>query len=363
MSVWHWKPAPDYTELLKTLKREGKPNFAPPLELLVDQEVIDNLAEQIFFDFPQNGKTQTEKLLDRTMWVFYRLGYSALRVKPVLDLPMQRVNLNDTAVYSRGERGWVNEVSGVITSWADFETFPWPSPQDADYSPVEYMTRHLPEGMALIGKSYGPFELVNKLMGYQTFAECLYDQPDLIKAVFEKLAEIYLPFDRTVAQMDRVIGLWCADDMGFRSGTLVAPKHLRQYVFPIHKQIAEAAHQNGKLFLMHSCGNLAKVMEDLIEDVGIDCKHSFEDQIMPVEDFYAKYSGRISVIGGMDVDLLSRGSEQQIRRRARQILETCAPGGAYMLGSGNSIANYVPVEKYLIMLDEGRRYQQEHGIG
>jgi uroporphyrinogen decarboxylase len=156
--------------------------------------------------------------------------------------------------------------------------------------------------------------------------------------------------------MDRVIGLWCADDMGFRSGTLVAPKHLRQYVFPIHKQIADAAHQNGKLFLMHSCGNLAKVMEDLIEDVGIDAKHSFEDQILPVEDFYAQYSGRISVIGGLDVDLLTRGSEEQIRQRTRQILQACAPGGAYMLGSGNSIANYVPVENFLAMLDEGWKF-------
>ena len=31
-------------------------------------------------------------------------------------------------------------------------------------------------------------------------------------------------------------------------------------------------------------------------------------------------------------------------------------GGGYALGSGNSIANYVPVENYLAMLDEGLNY-------
>ena len=32
------------------------------------------------------------------------------------------------------------------------------------------------------------------------------------------------------------------------------------------------------------------------------------------------------------------------------------PGGGYCLGSGNSVTNYIPVDNYLIMMDEGRRY-------
>jgi len=32
------------------------------------------------------------------------------------------------------------------------------------------------------------------------------------------------------------------------------------------------------------------------------------------------------------------------------------PGGGYALGSGNSITNYIPVENYLIMLDEGAKW-------
>ena len=44
------------------------------------------------------------------------------------------------------------------------------------------------------------------------------------------------------------------------------------------------------------------------------------------------------------------------RARVRDTLEKCLPGGGYCLGSGNSIANYVPLQNYLTMLDEGRRY-------
>ncbi len=48
--------------------------------------------------------------------------------------------------------------------------------------------------------------------------------------------------------------------------------------------------------------------------------------------------------------------EQEIRSRVRQTLDECMTGGGYCLGSGNSIANYIPVDNYLVMLDEGRRY-------
>jgi uroporphyrinogen decarboxylase len=45
-----------------------------------------------------------------------------------------------------------------------------------------------------------------------------------------------------------------------------------------------------------------------------------------------------------------------VRKRVRDTLDACMPGGGYCLGTGNSVANYIPVENYLAMLDEGRRY-------
>ena len=40
--------------------------------------------------------------------------------------------------------------------------------------------------------------------------------------------------------------------------------------------------------------------------------------------------------------------------KIHNIIEKCGQGG-YCLGSGNSIADYVKVENYLAMLDEGRK--------
>ncbi len=100
-------------------------------------------------------------------------------------------------------------------------------------------------------------------------------------------------------------------------------------------------------------------MEDLIEDVKIDGKHSFEDTIESVIVDKKLYGARIALIGGIDVHFLCRSDESAIRRRVRKTLDACLPGGGYCLGTGNSVANYIPLSNYLIMLDEGRLYSRE----
>jgi uroporphyrinogen decarboxylase len=96
-------------------------------------------------------------------------------------------------------------------------------------------------------------------------------------------------------------------------------------------------------------------MNDLLDDVCIDAKHSFEDVIMPVDEVKAKYGKRTCILGGIDMDLLASGSPREVRRATRKAIRDCAPGGGYAVGSGNTIANYIPMENYFAMLQESRR--------
>jgi len=361
---WPWQPNPDYIRLLRALRRQGDPGHVPFLELFADWEIIAALLDEplVPSDAQKVDRGALEKGLDQKIRFWHRLGYDAFWQGAILELPQTRLEADDTASLPRDKRRWVDEQAGVITDWADFERYPWPSASDADLYPMEYVARHLPEGMAVIASTGGILEPVMWLMGYQTFALAIYDQPGLIEAMFAKIAEIYVPHAHALTQMDRVMALWMGDDMGFKTGTMIAPDHLRQFVFPIQKQIAAVAHEQGMPFLLHACGNLEAVMDDLIDDVGIDARHSFEDAIEPVESFADRYGDRIAVIGGVDVDILGRGTEEQVRARTREVLAACAPGQGYVLGSGNSIANYIPLRSFLAMVDEGWRYNLENAL-
>jgi uroporphyrinogen decarboxylase len=120
--------------------------------------------------------------------------------------------------------------------------------------------------------------------------------------------------------------------------------------------MAEMAHAAGRPYLLHACGKLSDIMDDLIDGVKIDAKHSFEDTIEDVREVKKSYGQRIALLGGIDVDFLCRSTEDEVRARVRDTLEKCMPGGGYVLGTGNSVANYIPVRNYLAMLDEDRKF-------
>ena len=143
--------------------------------------------------------------------------------------------------------------------------------------------------------------------------------------------------------------------MGHKTGTLVKPDDLRELFIPWQKQLIEMAHAYGKLGLFHTCGQVEAVMEDLIEQVGIDARHSTQDTIEPVTVAKKRWGGRIGLLGGVDVDFITRRTPAQVRAYTRRIIETCAPSGGFALGVGNWVADSVPLDNYLAMLDEGRR--------
>ena len=245
-------------------------------------------------------------------------------------------------------------------TWADFEAYPWPRADEVSYVAVEYLNAVVPQGMKLSPPGHH-LRQRHATHGPASFSYALHDQPDLVEAICQRVGELVTAVAAHVATIDNVGMLLLADDMGFFSGTLVSPAVLRRYFLPHQKKVAEAAHRAGKPFVLHACGNVYKLMDDFIDEVRIDAKHSFEDKILPVEEAYRRWGDRVAILGGVDMDVLGRGTEEQVRARTRQILEVCGvKGTGYCLGTGNSVANFIPIPNYLAMLDEGRRWNEEH---
>ncbi|MCP4643108.1 MAG: uroporphyrinogen-III decarboxylase-like protein, partial [bacterium] len=350
---------PDWRGLLQSIERRGMPDRVHHIELFLDEEIQDAIcAEFNVLDGLDSADAQFPLRKQIALQSF--LGYDFVRMGVEgLDFPLNYLKADDTAELSRDQgRNFVDENTGPITTWDEYEAYPWPDPETVSTASLEWYSEHLPENMCIMGSGgFAHFaEFLTWLMGYSTFCMALYEQRDLVAAIAQRLVDIYLVVMDRILAFDRVKILWGSDDMGYRGGPLASPADLREFVLPGHKLMAEKAHAAGRPYLLHSCGNLDLIMDDLIDDVGIDAKHSFEDTIELVTDAKAKYGDRIALLGGIDLDFLCRASEEDVRARVRQTLEVCMVGGGYCLGTGNSVANYVPVNNYLAMLDEGRRF-------
>jgi len=366
------KPQPDREELKKTILRQKVPSRVPLFELHIDREIIRHFTENVFngeWVEPAEAKDRKsqEKVLENNIRCWHRLGYDYLRLtadfrfSASISFASKNRSADDTAGLSRGTRKWVEEGKGAITSWEDFEKFPWPSLNSFNLWPFEFTSKNLPEGMGIFATfSQGIFEvLTNELFGLETLGYLVYDNPELIEAVTERVGGLIYACYQKALSLNNLIGFVQGDDMGFKTATLVSPNVLRKYILPWHKKLAQLAHENNLLYVLHSCGNLEAIMEDLITDVKIDAKHSFEDTIVPVAEFKRRYGNRIAVLGGVDVNKLCILNEADLRTYVRKILDECMPGGGYALGTGNSVANYIPVENYLAMLDEGAKYGKQ----
>ena len=66
-----------------------------------------------------------------------------------------------------------------------------------------------------------------------------------------------------------------------------------------------------------------------------------------------RWGDRLALAGGIDMHVLATATPEGVRAYTRQVLEACMSGGGYALGSGNTVANYIPLENYLAMLEEG----------
>jgi uroporphyrinogen decarboxylase len=354
---------PDFNRLLTVLRRTGEPDRVPFIELFADLEIMEAVLDR---PFPRLGDYRPDApdrkaeahYCDLLIEFYHRSGYDYVRAAPRGgDFDYGFLQLADTeSDLSKGKRSWARESGGVITNWADFEAYPWPKAEEIDYWTADYTAQRLPDGMKLIGHGASILEPLMWLMGYETFALALYDQPDLIETMFQLVGEHQLARCKALCEIDNMGAIWISDDIGFRSGTMIAPDHLRQYVFPWWKRIATHIHERGMPVLLHSCGNLVDVMDDIIDDVGIDGKHSYEDTFLPVTEAKRQYGHRLAILGGIDLDFLCRSSEREVRARVRDVIDICGAGGGYALGTGNSVANYIPLRNYLAMLDEGRSY-------
>lgn len=325
---------PDFDNILMVLNREA-PDRPTLFEFFLNSDLYAHLA----------GKTPDSDALDFfkvRVKAFAEAGYDYVTINGEFGFPYaahqvkETQSLNDTA---------------LITNRTEFESYPWPDPDKADYSIYERITPYLPGNMKVMQNGpNGVLENVIRLVGYDRLCMMVYDDPDLAQDIFDAVGSRLCRYYERGMEYTSVGILMSNDDWGFNTQTFLSPRHMRQYVFPWHKKIAECAHARKKPAVLHSCGNLNDVMDDVIDDMKFDGKHSFEDLICPVEDMYEKYHNRIAILGGIDIGFLCRETPGAIYKRSKAMIERTSQRGGYALGTGNSVPEYIPRKAYFAMI-------------
>lgn len=233
---------------------------------------------------------------------------------------------------------------------ASFSAYKFMDPDKANYKRLEECEKILPKKMKVI--VFGPggiLENIVELVGYENMCIMIYEEPALFEKILDEVGSRLVRYYENCLKYDCVGAVMVNDDWGFKTATMLSPEDLRKYIFPYYKKIVEMVHKSGRLAMLHSCGNLTEVMDDIIYDMKFDGKHSFEDNILPVEEGYRKYADKIAILGGIDLDFIARESVENIRARCAALIQLTGYKG-YALGTGNSIPDYIPFKNFAAMI-------------
>lgn len=335
---------PDIDAFKKTLLR-GKAGYVPLAELGIHPKIKERFL----------GRPLSTLKDDVDFW--HQAGYDYIKLQPLADFNPGRSAENLKMTFKDGSLSynWATEGKGLITSDQEFENYLFPRTRDFDYSKFEQVKKLLPEGMGVIGQYGDIFTMTWEMMGFESFSMALFENPDLIGRLNSTIGHLILSMFEYFAQSDVVDVLWYSDDIAFTNGLLMSPQVLRQFFFPWLKKIGDLARRYNKPLIYHTDGVLWDVFDDII-DCGVDAIHPIEPKAMKLAEVKKKYGNRLCLIGHVDVDLLSRGTADEVRQQVRRNIEQAAANGGYCAGSGNSIPDYVLFENYLAMLDEVRRF-------
>jgi len=207
------------------------------------------------------------------------------------------------------------------------------------------------------GCGYGIFETSEDLVGYEYLCIMQYLDPDLFADLYNKIGDMYITLWSEMIRRysDIFVFYRMGDDLGFKTSTLLDPIAIRSHIIPQYKRIIDLVHEDGKKFLLHSCGNIFNIMESLLE-AGIDAKHSNEDQIATFDRWIALYTSRIGLFGGIDVNTLCLNPYDEVYRKVLEdATQFRSMANGWGLGSGNSIAEYVPVDSFMAMIEAANK--------
>ena len=227
--------------------------------------------------------------------------------------------------FSKGE-----VVEGAIKEWADLDGY---VPPDLG-NPARY-TRARQRLADTAGQYHEgwvagfPFAVARKL---RTMEQYLFDvaaEPDNVRRLNGMVRDVVLEQIERFAEIG-CDGIGLAEDWGTQDRLLINPAHWRAIFKPDFKILCDAAHARGLTVLMHSCGYVADIIEDLIE-VGVDILQFQQPRVYDLDLLAERYTGRVTFMCPVDIQTtLQTGDRGLIRAEAYELVEKFNRGGGFI---------------------------------
>ena len=242
-----------------------------------------------------------------------------------------------------------------FTSLDEFRDYPFPVLEDdaeKHKQLSEKATEIKAKGFVSRCEAWHILSCLRQLRGFEGFLTDFQLHPDIAEFLLHwctdaacKDAEMYA---RSGVDIYRL-----GDDLGAQTSLLVSPTVFRQFIKPCFARMISTVRKTNPdvIIAMHSDGNIASVIPDLIE-IGVQLLNPIQPECMDPAEIKKKYGDALSFWGSIGTQFtLPFGSEKDVRDEVKLRMDTIGKGGGFIIGPSHVIEPEVPWRNIAAMFE------------
>ena len=227
----------------------------------------------------------------------------------------------------------------------DLDAFDWPDPHDPHLLDDATVLRARVGDSAFVAPNIGwaLFERAWSLRGFENVLLELALDPGYIGELLDRIVEIRLVVIERYLELG-VDGGYFGDDYGAQVSTLFSPTTWRALIKPRLARLFAPFLERGLPVLMHSDGDIAPIVPDLVE-IGLTALNPVQPEVIDHAWLQREFGGRLAFYGGVSTQtVLPSGTPEEVKAATRRCVADLAPNGTgLMLAPSHRMMTDVPM--------------------
>ncbi len=266
------------------------------------------------------------------------------------DIGDRRVQDVFGVVWDRSIDRDIGNVEGCVLPEPSMSGYEFPNPLDRRFfDDIPTKIEQFGDRFRVFQIGFSLYERAWTLRGLENLLTDFYDHPAFVHELFARIADYNVTQIGEALKYD-IDAVYFGDDWGQQHGLQMGPRLWREFIRPVLKQMYGVVREAGKFVMIHSCGDVDELFDELIE-IGLNCFNPFQPEVMDVYSLLPQYRGRLAFHGGLSTQrTLPFGTVDEVRAETRRLLDL-GRDGSYILAPAHDVEGDVPLENMLAMIE------------